>query len=284
MERRTMNGISIITTNRDDNHGGQTIDRFRYTFQYNIDILTKNDIDFEYIIIDWNPLDPSRYLYLNPTLSPFFSFPHIKNFIIDRSVLINEGLVPEKFYEYFAKNVGMRRITKKYLMAINFDILIEPSLIDGIKEILSEDEKITKEYFYRCQFRRNYAFNNGTLLLQDRYDLDDNNFSDKCICGLYSGDFLVLHESNDIGYNETDNGHRSHLRQTGMDGEILWTLLGSGKKLKFVKGEYGHIDHSRPSDPKDCYREGIVYKNREDWGFIKYPVTQISDNISIIHS
>jgi hypothetical protein len=279
-----MNGISIITTNRDDNHGGQTIDRFSYTIRHNIDILEKNGIDFEYIIVDWNPLNPSQYLYLNPALSPFFNSSCIKSFIVDRTVLINEKLVPDRFYEYFAKNIGMRRITKKYLMAINFDILIESSLIEGIKEILMEDEESTKKYFYRCQFRKNYNFVNNQPVFDIIYDLDNNNFSDRCICGLYSGDFLVLHEANNIGYNETDAGHRTNHRQTGMDGELLWTLLGTGKKLKFVKGEYGHLEHYRPTDPKDCYREGIVYQNKPDWGFIKYPIELLTPNVSFIHS
>jgi hypothetical protein len=279
-----MHELSIVTTCRDDNHGSALIDRLVFTLTHNVDLLKKNNIAFEYILVDWAPFSSQQYLYLHPKLKSILNEPYIKNIIVDNSVVLNEKLTSHRFYEFFAKNAGMRRASKKYLFVTNTDILIDESIIGGLVSLLNEDENITKNYFYRCQYRTMNSLTNGKLKYIKTLNLDVENVSDREVCGYCSGDFLIIHEENNIGYNERDPEHRKNQKQAGMDGEILWSLQGRGKKLKFLDGKYGHIEHFPSNDRLDIYREGIIYDNNESWGFVNYPTKTINENTTLIYS
>jgi hypothetical protein len=276
-----MPDISFVVICRDDGYGECLEERFSYTLEENLRLFRDNGLSVEYIVVDWSPLSTDRYLYKNEKFSKFLLQAPVRNIIVDNSVLISEGLTSGRFYEYFAKNTGMKRATGEFLLVTNFDVFLMQSTIDGIKDVLLKDSDFLHSHFFRCRYRNNYLLSGKEVVLERKIDLDID-VSDRCICGAYSGDFLLIHKTLNIGYNEGDAAHRSNRIQTGMDGEILWSLYHAGKRMVFVDGEYGHTSHRKPEGDKDIYREGISYTNKPDWGFVNYRSEKISENTEII--
>jgi bifunctional pyridoxal-dependent enzyme with beta-cystathionase and maltose regulon repressor activities len=106
--------LSVILTGRDDNYGENFIERLNQCLDNNIRLLNKNKIDYEIICVDFNPID-GKYLHNNEVIKEKLSQDKIKNIIIDNSVIIAENLSPSNYYEYFAKNAGVRRSIGDFL-------------------------------------------------------------------------------------------------------------------------------------------------------------------------
>ena len=142
--------LSIVFGGRDDNYGETFIQRLEKALDYNIPLLDKSGLDYEIIAVDFNPID-QKYLYENESLSSFLKNKRVKNIIIDNTVILEEGLCSTTYYEYFAKNAGIRISTGDFIFVTNSDILLTQSLIDKIKEELKNDNK--DDYFYRVIYR-----------------------------------------------------------------------------------------------------------------------------------
>jgi hypothetical protein len=283
--------LSIISVGRDDKFADDFISRFKRSISSNIRFLEKNNITFEYIIVDWFPIK-NQFLYINDDLKELLKDSRVKNIIVNNSIAKKENINPEIFYEYFAKNVGIRASKNDYILIINSDIIVPQSAWSLINDILSK-ENLESKNFYRPYERVNVEFiNNSEIKVVSRLILEEKGLPDECICGGYSGDFLFV--SRDIlinvgqGYNETDSGHRSsHKWQTGMDAEILWNMHNRGVYKEFLKTPYYHISHGNSSPETSLgikqvdgiYRLNITYENKPNWGFIDYNKNIISNNV-----
>jgi hypothetical protein len=277
-----MKTISLITVGRDDNFAEDFIFRLYKSISSNIKFLEKNNITFEYIIVDWFPIN-GQYLHKNSTLKPLFDDKRIKNIVVENSIAKAEDLNPLVFYEYFAKNVGIRAAKNDYIFIINSDIIIPQQMWNNICEVLGHNN-VNTQNFFRPYERVNIEFvNDNELQIADTLVLKEPGNPDSVICGGYSGDFLfvsrqVLLEKG-RGYNEEDLDHRQKERwQTGMDGEILWNLHNNGISLKYFNAQYYHIKHGNsapqvPSGRKQVdghYKLNAHYINKDNWGFINY--------------
>ncbi len=277
-----MKSITLIAVGRDDGFAEDFITRIKTSVSTNIKFLEKNKIEFEYIIVDWSPLD-KKYLHCNNEIKDIFSDTRIQNIVVDEGVVLNEKLNPKLFYEYFAKNIGIRAAKNDYVLLTNADIIIPQQIWSGIKDIL-EDKEINIENFFRPTERWNVEVKDyKDIVVKDTHILREPGLPDECICGGFSGDFLFI--SRDVlinkgcGYNEEDISHRQQDRwQTGMDGEILWNLHNNGVKLKFFESPYYHISHSGIAPQVSwgrklldgAYKMNAHYKNKPNWGFIDY--------------
>jgi hypothetical protein len=254
---------------------------------YIIDLskLDKSGLDYEMIVVDFNPLN-NQYLHKNNLLEEVLSHPKIKNIIVDNSVVLAENLGPTTYYEYFAKNVGCKNSSGELIFITNSDILITDCLIDEIvKEVKNKDKN---DYFYRVRYRGEISL--GVIPDESNEPVEDLHhpeFPDACICGLYSGDSSMF--SRDVlfnvatAYNEGEMRHRTHVHQSAMDGEILWNVYRKGKKLRFLEAHYYHIFHGPRPQRDNFYHQG-TYENTEDWGFVKYPKEKIKENIVLIRA
>jgi len=283
-----MKKISIIAVGRDDGFAEDFILRLKRSLTSNIAFLEKNGIDFEYIIVDWSPLD-NKYLHINSDLYNVLHDKRIKNIVVEKEVIENEKLNPKLFYEYYAKNIGIRAAANDYILLTNSDIVIPQQMWSEIKNILLED-KINELNFFRPLERYNVEFlSENEIKIKDTLVLKEPGLPDECICGGYAGDFLFVARdtllNNGHGYDEEDESHRQYERwQTGMDGEILWNLHNHGVKLAFLNAPYYHIAHSGIAPQVSwgrklldgSYKMNAFYKNKPDWGFINY--THITEN------
>lgn len=272
--------ISIVITGRNDNYEADFLARLELSLRSNVEILERHNIPYEYIVVEWCPYQ--AYLSDLPQFADIFAGHPVYDVIIDKSVSDAEGLNPKAYYEYYAKNVGIRLAKYDNLLVFNSDLILTPEMVEAIKTKLVEG--LDPKKFYRARYRVNYHPRQN---VGDKLDLHMPTLSDAVICGAYSGDFLLGLRSTIIdvgrGYDESCEGHRRG-HQTGMDAEILWNMYAQGVTLDFINAPYLHIFHGKNRAYANSYRERISYENKPDWGFVKYPMEQLSEKVSVIRN
>ena len=300
--------LSIVFGGRDDNYGETFIQRLEKALEYNIPLLDKSGLDYEIIAVDFNPID-QKYLYENESLSSFLKNKRVKNVIVDNTVILEEDLCSTTYYEYFAKNAGIRLSTGDFIFVTNSDILLTESLIDKIKEELKNDNK--DDYFYRVRYRGDIQLDqqpsdnpriipNGDLLTghldgwgdpEQVLDLHQNLIhhglqQEDPVLGLWSGDASMFSRNVMFNvataYNESEYGHRTEKNQANMDSEILWNLYKRGKQLKLLEAPYYHLYHGLSRERENHWSK-IKYKNNDDWGYVDYNKVDINDNTVLVY-
>ena len=142
--------LSIVFGGRDDNYGETFIERLEKALEYNIRLLDESGLDYEIIAVDYNPIG-EKYLHENDLLKSYLKNKRVKNIIVDNTVIVEENLCSTTYYEYFAKNAGIRVSSGDFIFVTNSDILLTKDLIDEIKKELKNDNK--DDYFYRVRYR-----------------------------------------------------------------------------------------------------------------------------------
>jgi hypothetical protein len=269
--------ISLITTGRDDDFGVGFLARLKSSIEHNISMLENFNVEYEYIISEWNPI--RNYISENKNFKEIFKNEKVKNVIASQSVSEKEGLNTTIFFEYFAKNIGVRQAKYDNILLINSDIIISEKCFEKIINYCVDG--LSKERFYRARHRGQYDDNFNILTIEDCHY---PNNPDAIICGYCSGDFLFLHKDVFVniakGYDETNPSHRISF-QSGMDGEILWNLHKKNVHLEFIDEIYYHINHGHPNQVDNVYNT-IGYDNKDNWGFIDYTHTKIKNNVIVI--
>lgn len=269
--------LSVITTGRNDDYGGNFTERAAVSIGHNLAVFTDigfNEENLEYLLVEWMPF--RNYLCTTDEFDIVNYFHPFRTIVVDRTIAKPENLNPDIYFEYFAKNAGIRRTKFNNILLINADILLPVQTAREIQTLCQNG--LDPNLFYRNRYRYN-----GDQLV----NLHDPSFSDACICGAYSGDFLLVNKDSLVnigqGYNETDPDHRITY-QTGMDGEILWNMYNAGMRLQFLENPYKHIPHGKDRT-YDNYKIGQSYVNKPDWGFIKYPSAfEIDDTVEVIYN
>ncbi len=270
-----MRDVSFILTGRDDGYTGDFITRFEIALRKNIQILSRHELDWEIIVVDYNPIN-DRLLKDHVQLKDLLTHERVKNIIIDRSVVIDDGLFENGFYEYFGKNCAALKAEGEFLFMTNADIIISNETVNFIKNDLRNTEY--EKSFYRWRYRQDIS-SHGSIIgeILDLLNVDD---IDGDICGGYSGDATLFHKDVFIdiatGYNEVDEGHRTPSGQASMDGEILWNLRNKGIETDILDIVYYHVTH--PRQPKDDTYSRESYTNKQGWGYSNYPVRSINSN------
>ena len=115
--------ISFVTIGRNDDYGHRFIDRFYLSVSENLKTIEQFDIPYEYLIVEWSPI--KEYLIYEDRFKILFeNNKNLVDIVVLPSVAIEEGLDPTVFYEYFAKNVGIRMCKYDVLILLNSDIVI----------------------------------------------------------------------------------------------------------------------------------------------------------------
>ena len=122
-----MSRLEIITLGRDDNYGGEFLERLHDSIHYNISNIKNFNIDWGYLVVDWFPQD-KKYLYKNDKMTEIFKEDRVRSLIVDSSISQPEDLAADSFYELFAKNAGVRHTDAEWILILNADIIV-PNLI-----------------------------------------------------------------------------------------------------------------------------------------------------------
>jgi len=120
--------LSIIFTARNDNYGGNLVERIQAAIKVLIYLTNKYRFYTELIIVEYNPpgdklrlhtilkLDNNKYLTIR-----FIEVPHAYH-----KTLPSSDRTP--FFEFIAKNIGIRRATADFILSTNLDIIFSDQL------------------------------------------------------------------------------------------------------------------------------------------------------------
>lgn len=258
--------ISFITAGTDNDYGSNFLDRFYSSISNNIETIEKFDMPYEYLVVEWCPA--RNYLIYNDKFKNLFNDKNLIDIIIKPNVASEEGLDPKVFYEYFAKNAGIRMSKYDILVILNADIILPEKTMEMIVDLAKNN--FNKSRYYRPLNRVQV---DQDLKAIKRECVHRPKSPDAVICGYYAGDILIVNRDTLIkygeGYDETNSKHRTIL-QNKMDGEILWNLYKKGITLQFLSADYWHINHAK-APPRDESYNVNGYTNKSNWGFVDYP-------------
>lgn len=283
-----MKNLSVIVAGRNDGYGDNFLTpynsytpdtycfRMKRTVEHNINLLSKRGVDIQYVIVDWCPLE-NRTLdqdtYIKQLLETFGD--KIKHIVVHGEEVKRKGWNPKNFYEYYAKNVGIRNADGEYVIITNPDDLFSEELCDSIAKVLNQEGDSKKEY-YRQYSRKD--IDNGLNLLAEGLSFPKNGiFVDEVIGTPAAGDFLMSTKQVIVEYGQgfdesfTTDGNK---QQTSLDGSILLNLYAAGVIPVCLNGSVLHLDHAKPH-AKDFV--GIKqYSNHMDWGMLAVELKNIN--------
>lgn len=147
--------ISFVVTGRNDDYGGNLINRASTFVRVLSHFADKYRLPIEIIFVEYNPI-PEKYLF-EEIYIPHVPFVKIRGIIVPREFheRVKQNNIP--VLEYIAKNIGIRRAKGEYILATNPDIIFSEELIRHISE-----DKLNQSHFYRT----------------DRNDIKQNKFSE----------------------------------------------------------------------------------------------------------
>ena len=270
--------LSIVLCARNDNHLGNFKDRFKFSLERNIYFLETFNINYEIIIVDY--LSEFEKLYENKYFSEIFKNPKIKNYIVNKNVI--KKFKNDIFYQFYAKNIGIRRCSGKYILIMNCDNFFDEKTLKEIKSVIQNAEKnyyFRPEYWVEYDISRNIFFNKISSFCAKETDKD--HFLGPC----YAGDFLLINNDTLMvyggGYDETNLDHYTNKNQNSMDGELLFNLYYNNIKPKILNCNIYHVFHQRSNNLESTYNIN-GYKNPPDWGLFNLLEEKINNNVFIL--
>lgn len=279
--------LSAVIVSRNDNYGGNLIERSSYCFNSMIDTFD------EVFYIDWNSETKSLLNEVKQNIQFKGNFHHI---VIEPKIakmLTNFDVEAQKCCEVLGRNIGIRRATGDWIVSTNIDIIAprRKDLEDTINQLdkntfytvsrrdaeLPNIQQFNKDNNYE-EYKnwkdvREYLINNSEERHYEEKTMQGDDYSMVNCCG----DFQLAPNNiwNDI---------------RGMEEDLIYALYAdTNVQKKAVMHGYGlkaiynpaffHINHGRGGGgfltgvnrkANDMYR-AIVYQNKtqnkDNWGF-----------------
>jgi len=127
--------LSIVVASRNDNHGGNLIQRMQIFINGLAAQCEQHQLDAELVIVEWNPPDAK------PKLHDALVWPqnlkYLKTRIIEVSPGIHQTFVHAEslpLFQMIGKNAGIRRAKGEFILATNIDVLFSDELISFIAQ------------------------------------------------------------------------------------------------------------------------------------------------------
>lgn len=146
--------LSVVVSSRNDEHGGNTLQRTQVALGGLLAQLEKHKIDSELILVDWNP-PPDR-----PLLKDVIEWPENLKYCTIRSIVVPPSIHRKypysdkmPFHFSVANNTGIRRARGEFILPAAIDLLYSDELIAFIaSRQLKKDERY---YTFRYDVDRN---------------------------------------------------------------------------------------------------------------------------------
>ena len=278
--------ISAVIVSRNDNYGGNLIERSTYCFNSMIDTFD------EVFYIDWNSESHSLLYDVKENVQFKGNFHHIVIEPKIAKILTNYDLHAQKCCEVLGRNIGLRRATGEWIISTNIDI-IAPKRDELINTINSLDnntfytisrrgidlEKIIEFHKTgKCEYKkwkelRDYAIETS----EERY------FDEKTVEG---DDYSIVNCCGDFQLSHRNVWHTIR----GMEEELIYPLYAdTNVQKKAVMHGFGlkaiynpalfHINHGKggggflsginrkPNDINRAIINQFKTLNSETWGF-----------------
>ena len=134
--------ISAVIVSRNDNYGGNLIERSSYCFQSAIDTYD------EVIYVDWNSEGQSLLYEVKDNINFKGNFKHIVIPPAAAKVLTNYDEHAQVCCEVLGRNIGIRRATGDYIISTNIDIIAPRR--DTLEAAINSLEPNSFYVFSRC--------------------------------------------------------------------------------------------------------------------------------------
>ncbi|MCS6818851.1 MAG: glycosyltransferase [Chitinophagales bacterium] len=141
--------LSIVLCGRNDNYGGDFIQRLQHFFDWNVTLLEHFKIDNEIILVNWNPNKENLPLEQLVRFQPGRRYTSIRIITVTHETHLKyENPTVRKtvpIFEFVAKNAGIRRAKGEYILCVNADVLIHPKIFKYISQ-----KNLCQDYYYRA--------------------------------------------------------------------------------------------------------------------------------------
>lgn len=247
--------LSIVAVGSNAGYGGNFLERMQAWADNLYRLIDRCELDADITIVEWAP--PTDRPQIHEVIK--FAGP-VKIITVPREI---HDRLPnphgERFFEYIAKNVGIRRASGRFILSTNPDNIYSETLIDRLRDLRSN-------CFYRVDrrdikdgrvFMINYA--DGSVINGTRQENENVACPDADGCANYpslgtvplihfnaSGDFIMMAKSK----WESIKGHPEVPYSLTVDGQTLYLAAKIGLQQVILPEPMYHQDHSRT--PKYC--------------------------------
>ncbi|HXH19651.1 MAG TPA: hypothetical protein VNJ07_11280 [Chitinophagales bacterium] len=148
--------VSFVIAGRNDDYGGDFNERLSNSIIQLAHLAEKFRLPAEYVIVNYNPIAEKK------PLSEAICWPQNRKHLRIRIITVSNAVhrqnenpqirKPLPFYEYVAKNAGIRRAKGEYICAANPDIIFHPEIIRWLSK-----KPLKKNCYYRtdrCDFKK----------------------------------------------------------------------------------------------------------------------------------
>lgn len=265
--------ISVIMTGRNDNYGGNFIERLLYAFLRNKKESCAHGVEMEFIMVEWNPPDDN---YLSYSLAPLgFQCYIVAPAIHDKLTSENAGL---SLHPNFAKNVGIRRAKGEWIIATNSDVVFGPDVWDFIAAGAMKENAL-----HRAERRDlDCKWMNSPFEEMEKHVVIVHEIKGSSMWSA-SGDFLFFSAKRRVGFNESINDTRIHLDSNfveswGGDKKLIGRVYKADHQMTWVRRH--KAKHAYPGKMRWRFRQ--PYQNPDNWGLAEYPERAVSQRITYI--
>jgi hypothetical protein len=227
--------LSIVLVGRNDDFGGDFNGRMFAAAEFNHYNLEAAGIPHEYVLVEWNPIPGKPYLAeLVGRRLPWWHQRYVVDPAWHTRLSVNPKLV---FMEFFAKNVGIRRASGRFILTTNTDIWLSREVTRTLPRLRSH----TLYRTIRVDLKRDVGYDGMTYeILEHPESFLRSNVLTRDYYSNASGDFLLL-DGETLrglrGFNEVfrqakihkDSNFCVHARRRGVPVDVI--------------GQVYHLDH-----------------------------------------
>lgn len=257
-------GLSIVVASRNDEYGGDSTERLARALQQISHFPWT--IHVEYIIVEWNvPETGMTSLYYDPLIQKALNSVNRTPNVVVKFIEVPSryGRLPNlpgydcAMFEYWAKNVGLRRGQGEWKLITNIDDIFPGALLTLINTNI-RDNTFDVKGFYTCargDFQRSdvegRGYNEMFHVNKDCKIHKQAASTSQCRLTVsngdigYVGDFEMLHDS--VLRNGYAGGFMEIATSFGMDSEFLFrSVYLNGCKGYVIQGcPYCHQNHTK---------------------------------------
>ena len=270
---KSMNNIdlSIIITTRNDNHGNNPIKRLYLMLNQLIVYQWKliHNINVEIIIIEWNYIETNIHINEHNDIKLLFNYNKENQNTIIKYYKISSKYNDTKncykkyniccpFFQYYPKNVGIRRSNGEWILITNMDDIFSIKLMNILGHYISNN-LFNPNGIYQAKHNE---INLDTLnhiplsLIKTPNDITNSN-TNNCLLTFdsnktpllpWGGDFTLL--SKDNIYNNYVGGYLESCTSSMLDSEFISRQIYINKLTPYYIAKncsYFHIQHERIS-------------------------------------
>eukprot|EP01084_Bolivina_argentea_P203769 347963_1 len=296
--KRKQNDLSFIIATRNDNYGINPILRLRLTLQNLLLFEWRKlwNVSIEIIVIEWNPVAINPHVWENKHIKQLLDYKDDSSHIYDTEIvfysipseyndkancLLDRPNLYCPFYEYHAKNVGIRRSNGRWKIVMNMDDLYSITLLNllghHLKYNLFDQNAVYQAHSNRIRITNDsymqYLNNIQLIYINGNISFDNYNYG-RCIRDLNgsydlpvvgalrpsSGDFVMIH--NDILYNYYPGGYLETCGNIHLDSEfVIRHIYVNNLKPLFINARcsYYHIEHDKQREHRNDNRTFISF-------------------------